>query len=325
MRTVINKIYPVATIDQIRDASRYKARKITGKFRTNVEIDAPVVTDIIVNNDGVFLSVCNDDVYRAIWSVEETAHGRVFVPVGENVPNVEDYVLQGGELTCACCNVRRKRKYWYVIEDMSTGRQFTVGTSCAEELVLSPSDTILDYLKRQGLIESEINYMEDGGTGEMVPIRRFEFLPAITRAIGAAGVILLRQRAFNSLSPYDAYRTVWHTVRVLFREGRCSAKALNVAIRAYTDLVLGKKGGFIQNPIHIGYVGKTVKVHIEDVSYYTQHTCWVKDEHGSIYTCRVYDTRLLRKGDIITGIIERHTTYNGVKQNRLGHVRRVMV
>lgn len=321
MRTVINKIYPVATIDQIKSASRYKARKITGKFRANAELDVPVITDVIINDEGVFLSVCSEDTYRAIWSVEETANGRVFIPMGDDVPNVEDYVLQGGELTCACCNVRRKRKFWYVIEDTSTGRQFTVGTSCAEELVLSPMETILDYLKYQILIKSGTG----DGAGEMKPIHHFEFLPAITRAIGTEGVIALKQRAFNSLSPYDEYRTVWHTVRVLFREGRCSAKALNVAVHAYTDLVLGKKGGFIQNPIHVGYVGKTVKVHIEDVSYYTQHTCWVKDEHGSIYTCRVYDDRLLRKGDIITGVIERHTVYNGVKQNRIGHVRRVMV
>ncbi len=325
MRNIVSEIRPIETVEKIENAARYKARKITGKFRTNAGLDIPIITEVFAQDEDVFLSVCSDNPYRAIWSVEETAKGRVFVPMGENVPNVEDYVLQGGELTCECCGVRRNRKFWYVIEDMSTGRQFTVGTSCAEELVLSPSDTILDYLKRQGLIESEINYMEDGGTGEMVPIRRFEFLPAITRAIGAAGVISLRQRAFNSLSPYDEYRTLWHTVRVLFREGRCSAKALNVAIRAYTDLVLDKKGGFIQNPIHVGYVGKTVKVHIEDVSYYTQHTCWVKDEHGSIYTCRVYDTRLLRKGDVITGVIERHTVYNGVKQNRLGRIRRVMV
>lgn len=321
MRTIINKIYPIATIDQIRSASRYKARKITGKFRANAELDVPVITDVIINDEGVFLSVCSEDTYRAIWSVEETANGRVFVPMGENVPNVEDYVLQGGELTCECCGVRRNRKFWYVVEDTSTGRQFTVGASCANELVVSPADTIISYLKRQTLIESGTG----DGAGEMKPIRHFEFLPAISRAIGTAAVNALRQRAFNSLSPYDEYRTVWHTVRVLFREGWCSAKALNVAIRAYTDLVLGKKGGFVQNPIHIGYVGKTVKVHISDVSYYTQHTCWVKDEHGSIYTCRVYDTRLLRKGDVITGIIERHTFYNGVKQNRLGRVRRVMV
>lgn len=325
MKTIISEISPLATVEQISDASRYKARKIMGKFRANAGLDIPVVTEVFAQNEDVFLSVCSDNPYRAIWSVEETGHGRIFVPVGENVPNVEDYVLQGGELTCACCNLRRKRKFWYVIEDMTTGRQFTVGSSCAEELILSPSDTILDYLKRQGLIESEVSYETDGGAGEMVPIRHFAFLPAITRAIGATGVAVLKQRAFNALSPYDEYRTVWHTVRVLFREGQCSAKALNVAIYAYTNLVLGKKGGFVQNPIHIGYVGKTVKVHIEDVSYYTQHTCWVKDEHGSIYTCRVYDTRLLRKGDIITGVIERHTFYNGVKQNRLGRVRRVMV
>ena len=94
MRNIVSEIIPIATVEQIRDASRYKARKIMGKFRANAGLDIPVVTEVFAQDEDVFLSVCSDNPYRAIWSVEETAHGRIFVPVGENVPNVEDYVLQ---------------------------------------------------------------------------------------------------------------------------------------------------------------------------------------------------------------------------------------